>query len=259
MKMRTTLLLALLLSATSSIAFSQTVRGKITGDSAAVPLQGVLLTLLNEKGDTIEKSVRSDANGEFILRTKEPGRYRVRATRLAFAPVTTNLFDLQFRTITDIRLVMNPQVQLLTPQVVVGNYIMNGADMMTAEGFEFRRRRYTGSFADTSTLRRAGYPLFTDHLKDIVPGLTTILGNYGTDELRIRVTTTECVPDLYKDGLLLGYLSIPHINAMPSSDFYGMEIYKRPNIPMEFRRTGLECGVVALWTKWHAAGRVGGG
>jgi hypothetical protein len=258
MKMRSTLLLVLALSATSGLATAQTVRGKITSDSVSTPIQGVLLTLLNEKGDTIERSVRSDEKGEFVLRTKEPGRYRVRATRLAFAPVTTNLFDLQLRTITDVRLVMTRQVQLLSPQVVVGNYIMNGSDMMSAEGFEFRRRRYTGTFADTATLRRAGFPVFTDHLKDIVPGLTTILGNYGTDELRLRVTTAECIPDLYKDGLLLNYLSIPHINAMSSSDFYAVEVYRRPNIPMEFRRTGIDCGVIALWTKWHAAGRVGG-
>ena len=253
--MRLNLLACAALCASASVLPAQAVKGKIVGDSAAVPIPGVLITLLNEKGDTIESSVRSDAAGEFVLRTREPGRYRIRATRLAFQPVTTNAFDLLIRTIVDVRLVMSPQTILLSPMVVVGSRVMSGADMMSAEGFEFRRRRYTGFFADTNTLRRAGYPAMTVALKEFVPGFYTVTGFFGNEEIRMTVQGAECTPDLYKDGVTQQSLSIQHINGLNSADFYGVEVYRRPNIPQELQRTGTDCAVIAIWTKWYATTR----
>jgi hypothetical protein len=258
-KMRLNLLAVFALFISATILPGQTIKGKIVGDSAGVPLQGVLITLLNAKGDTVETSVRSDAAGEFVLRTKDVGRYRLRATRLAFQPVTTDPFDLLYRTIVDVRLVMSPQAVLLSPMVVVGSRVMSGADMMSGEGFEFRRRRYTGHFADTASLRKSGYPPFTSSLKEFVPGLFTVVGFFGNEEIRMTVQGAECTPDLYKDGVLQQSLSIQHINGLNSADFYGVEVYRRPNVPPELRRTGLDCAAIAIWTKWYSNTRGRGG
>jgi hypothetical protein len=212
----------------------------------------VLITLLNEKGDTVEKSVRTDANGKFVLRTKDPGMYRIRATRLAFAPAQSSLFDLKFRTMAEARLVLSRQAVLLDPTVVIATRVMTGADMMSAEGYEFRKLRYTGVFTDTGALRRAAYPPLASHLRDVTPGMYFAQGFFGNEEIRITVLGNECVPDLYRDGSPQPSLSIVHINDTSSKDFYGVEVYKKPNIPIDFHRTGLECGVIAIWTKWYA-------
>jgi hypothetical protein len=248
--MRLTFLAGWALCLATSALSAQAIKGKVVSDSAAVPLQGVLITLLNAKNDTVETPVRTDANGEFVLRTKDPGRYRIRATRLAFQPVTTDAFDMLIRTIYDVRLTMSAQTVLLSPMVVVGSRVISGADMMSTEGFEFRRRRQAGSYADTASIRRAGYPPMTAALKEFVPGLQTITGVMGSEEIRMTVQGAECIPDLYKDGVTQQSLMVPHINLMNSRDFYGVEVYRRPNIPLEFRRSGFECAVIAIWTKW---------
>ena len=250
--MRLNLLACAALCASASTLSAQFIKGKVVSDSAAVPIPGVVVVLLNAKGDTVEQPVRSDANGDFIIRTKDPGRYRIRATRLAFQPVTSSPFDMLLRTIYDVRLTMSPQAILLAPNIVVGSRIMGGADMMGPEGFEYRRRRTTGYYADTATLRKAGYPPFSQGLKEFVPGLFTMSGLMGNEEIRMTVQGTECTPDLYKDGVTQQSLSIQHINQMNSRDFYGIEVYRRPNVPLEFRKTGLECAVIAIWTKWIA-------
>jgi hypothetical protein len=239
---------------------AQTVKGKIISDSGGVPLTNVLITLMTAKGDTV-KSIRSDANGDFIIRVKDPGNYHLRATRLAFTPVSTNNFQLPFRTILDVKLVMNRQSVLLSPVVVVGSRVMSGADMMSTEGFEWRRLRYTGFFQDTASLKAAGYPPFTVLLRNFVPGLYIVPGFTGNDELRLTVTGKECVPDLYRDGLLQGSQAVSHLNNANSADFYGIEVYRHPNIPIELQRKGPavgtvsgDCAVIALWTKWYHRG-----
>ncbi len=258
--MRHILLACTALCISSSAISAQVIKGKIVGDSAAVPIQGVLVALLNSKGDTMETSVRTDANGDFVLRTKDAGRYRIRATRLAFQPVTTNLFDMLIRTEYTVKLTMSPQTTLLTPMVVIGSRVISGADMMSTEGFEFRRRRQAGFYSDTASIRKAGYPPMTQMLKEFVPGIYMISGTMGTEEIRMTVQGAECIPDLYKDGVTVQSLGIAHINLTNSRDFYGIEAYRRPNVPLEFRRTGFECAVIAIWTRWLATPtRRGGG
>lgn len=253
--MRLNLLVFAALCVSVSVLSGQTVHGKIVSDSAAVPLANVLISLMNEKGDTVAASVRSSATGDFVIRSKDPGRYHIKATRLAFAPVTTSPFDLNMRTEVEVRLVMNRQAILLTPMVVVSSRVMSGADMMSVEGFEWRRLRYTGVYLDTAGMRQSNYPPFSQILKDAVPGLYTVSGFTGNEEIRITVRGAECMPDLYTDGNLQGSLIITHLNLQNPADFYGIEIFKRPNIPIEYRRTGIDCAVIALWTKWAARGR----
>jgi hypothetical protein len=255
--MRLTILACSALLLAADLLPAQVVKGKIVTDSGNIALPGVLITLLDEKGDTVESSVRSDNNGDFTLRTKDPGRYRIRTTRLGFQPVTTSTFELALRTIVDVRLTMSPQAALLGPMIVIGSRALAGADMMSPEGFEYRRRRQAGHFADTASIRRAGYPPMTTALKEIVPGLSTVTGVMGTEEIRMTVQGKECIPDLYKDGTTMQSLQIPHINLMNSRDFYGVEVYRRPNVPLEFRKTGFECGVIAIWSRWMARGRGG--
>jgi hypothetical protein len=173
--------------------------------------------------------------------------------------VNTAAFPLNLRTIVQVRLELTPQTVLLSPMVVVGSRVMTGADMMSIEGMEWRRLRYPGHFLDTLSIRLAGNQGFSNMLKNLVPGLHVVAGATGHDEIRMLTPGGECIPDLYRDGGIQGQGIVTHLNGANPGEFYGIEVYRRPNSPVEFRRTGVDCGVIALWTKWSGGrGRVGG-
>lgn len=266
--MRLNFLVCAALAVSAAPLSAQAVHGRIVGDSAAVPMENVIVTLLNIKGDSVEPSVRTDESGKFVLRTKDPGRYYLKATRLAFEPVSTAPFDLTLRGMIEARLVMTKQTVLLSPMVVVASRVMTGADMMSVEGFEWRRRRMIGTFIDTATMRKSGYPPFSSLLTQLVPGVYVVPGFTGGPEFRMNTPRGECVPDIYRDGSLQGTMVVSHLNNTNSADFYGVEVFRGTNIPLEYRRgsstsvagtmSGFDCGVISLWTKWHASGRGAG-
>ena len=268
--MRMYALVAAAIFASASSLSAQAVHGKIISDSGGAPLPNVIIVLMDKKGDTATAPVRSDEEGRFVLRVKDPGTYSLKAIRLAFSPAITNAFELKYRGTVNVQLVMNRQAVLLSPMVVVSSSLMSGSDMMSAEGFEWRRLRATGTFLDTAVLRKAGYPPFSTFVRENVPSVYIVPGFTGQEEIRMTVQGRECTPDLYRDGALQGSMMVSHFNNTNSQEYYGIEAYRHPNVPMEFRRTGLpvlsssntlsgDCGVVALWTKWHGARRGGSG
>jgi hypothetical protein len=55
-----------------------------------------------------------------------------------------------------------------------------------------------------------------------------------------------CGPEFFLDGYPATFATGP---TFPLSQIRGIEIYKsRSDVPPEFQRPGLNCGVIAIWT-----------
>jgi hypothetical protein len=88
---------ALTLAAVTTPLAAQDVRGVVrtasVSGAAATPLGEVAVVLVGADGLATSGAI-TDTNGTFILHAPSPGRYRVRARRLGFAPDSSAVLDL---------------------------------------------------------------------------------------------------------------------------------------------------------------------
>lgn len=72
---------------------AQVVQGRVAEGSARLPVQGVMVTLVDQDGRTAAQ-VLTDASGRYRLRAPAGGRYHVRAKRIGVRPFTSPVFAL---------------------------------------------------------------------------------------------------------------------------------------------------------------------
>ena len=82
-------LLALAVVLTTASADAQVVRGTVISEGAGVPLRGAVVTLLDTKGNTVDRRVLTDANGGFAMRAPSAGSWLVEARAIGYAPRRT--------------------------------------------------------------------------------------------------------------------------------------------------------------------------
>lgn len=88
----TALMLAGVLAVPAGAA-AQTVTGAVVEAGSAAPLPGVLVSLLDDRGERV-RAVLSDTAGRFTLEVGRFGRYRLRAERIGLETTTSQTFDL---------------------------------------------------------------------------------------------------------------------------------------------------------------------
>ncbi|UCC48881.1 MAG: carboxypeptidase regulatory-like domain-containing protein [Gemmatimonadota bacterium] len=96
-------------------AFAQTVRGVLVEEGSRAPVEGAFVVLLDEHGRRLGEGVGalSDATGRFVLRAREPGRYRLRAERIGFESTVSTLIELEVgETVDHVMVVPVQAVQL---------------------------------------------------------------------------------------------------------------------------------------------------
>jgi hypothetical protein len=97
---------AVLVTAAAS-AISQVVRGSVRSRATDASIPGTVLVLLDSAGETAAR-VLADEHGGFALYARIPGRYRLRAARIGFRPLTSDAFTLLGDTMVTIGLVDIP-------------------------------------------------------------------------------------------------------------------------------------------------------
>ena len=66
-----------------------------------------------------------------------------------------------------------------------------------------------------------------------------------------RSARGQCPPLVYLDGTLWGSTLDFDINQIDPDILQGIEAYSGPaQVPAEFNRTGAECGVILIWTRF---------
>lgn len=75
-------------------ALSQTVEGELREEGTGAPIRGVLVVLMDEE-ERVHAGAFSDADGRFLLRAPEAGRWALRAERLGYAGLTLPTISLR--------------------------------------------------------------------------------------------------------------------------------------------------------------------
>jgi hypothetical protein len=116
----TTLMLAGVLAVPAGAA-AQTVTGSVVEAGTAAPLPGVLVSLLDDRGERV-RAVLSDEAGRFAMEIGRFGRYRLRAERIGLETTTSRTFDL-FTTNPHVQRVLMGERPVLIEGVVVDSRV----------------------------------------------------------------------------------------------------------------------------------------
>lgn len=84
---------AAFLLALPALLAGQSVRGVVSDRNTSAPLPGVVLLLLDGAGATVGRALSNEV-GEYRVTALRPGAHRLRALRIGFLPVTTDVFVL---------------------------------------------------------------------------------------------------------------------------------------------------------------------
>lgn len=85
--------IALLLIAAARPASAQIIHGKLVADGLNTPIDGATVTLLDTRGNELDRIVLTNKNGAFAMRVTA-GRYMLRIRRIGYSPLTTPVITL---------------------------------------------------------------------------------------------------------------------------------------------------------------------
>ena len=101
----------------SLAAHSQQIKGTVK-DADGKPVVGATVSLLKDTGNTILKFTASKNNGTFAFENVKPGKYRVSASHVGYAPVVSAVFELNGEAATA------PELQLKKTSSEMNNVIV---------------------------------------------------------------------------------------------------------------------------------------
>ena len=189
-------------------ARAQSVKGVVVDDSSKLAIEGVLIALVDSRGEEQPRTVRSDSSGSFILHASRPGTYRVRATRIGYRPVHSDPVPLPIGQLAVVRLRMVSLAQQLIAVRVIERRPMNAAELMSTTGFDLRESKGLGTFLSGEALASLGHASVRDIMLTHLQPTAHVLNDPVLGEvLRIRQGRTDCAPEIYLDGQLLATIA----------------------------------------------------
>ena len=271
--------LGLLLTALMPQAVAaQTVQGLLLDAVTDQPVSSAEVRLLraNDRDETAATAVTDDA-GRFLLRAPAPGRYRLRARRIGYEPVTTPPFDLLGGDAPlEVEVRLSAVAVMLAPLTIVSERapLVESLRLQTAEYYD-RKARYgreglgLGEFLEQEEIRQTNPSRVSDALR-MVRGVWVQGGGGRRQVITLRGHgslraggNARCIPQVYLDGAPVA--TGRDIDELVSPwSLAAIEVYPGLSVPAEFwwyPSSGTEqlelpaCGVIVLWTGYGGGGR----
>jgi hypothetical protein len=234
---------------------AQRVNGQVRDEETDAPVSGASLQLLDERGQAVH-SATSDARGAFTLRARQPGTYRIRASRVGYRDATSAPVDLTAPTILSVEVRLGTSAVRLDPLVVVG---IPRYEVLEDGGF-YQRRDHFGPdgigeavFLEQHDIERLN-PYEVNDIFRYVPGVRM---ERGTPQMRMG-----CLPAIVVNGFLarrgVSRTSRQSTSTLPSlarrevmspQALVGVEVYTGTSVPGRFMADSGGCGVIMFWTK----------
>ncbi len=213
-----------------------TLAARILDSETRAPVVGANVDLLE-----LGRRKRTDDSGRFVFSWIPRGSYRVRALAIGYTAATWQIHAVPGRRGED-TLWMTPH------PVVLDTVSVRGArdnDWRSPAALERRRERGGGYFLMREDIdaRRAVT------LGDLLQAVPSISTSCRLGECRTVMTSNGagCTPNWYIDGFPASFAGGPEI---PSRFIEAVEVYSDPyNAPVELQRSGLRCGIIAVWTR----------
>lgn len=227
---------------TLTAAVSGSVLDSRTGQpviAAGISLNGDLAAFSSETGFTTGRVA--------VL----PGPNKVEFKRIGYEPFTVQLWAVRNHTDLDLAVTLDP-LPVQIPMVVVEAdrtmYVLG-----TLREF-YQRRQWGLGYYFTQQDIEEQHPLLISDMLRLTPGIVVRPGMYGGN----RVMPTGYRQQggcgsliLFIDGLYIATESSEELDwLVHPGNVAAIEVYPRPQqIPVEFKREGSVCGVIAVWTR----------
>jgi hypothetical protein len=221
----------------------------------------------------INRVVRSDSAGVFLMDSVPKGRYLLEAQKPGFRSFTSYI---------SVQSASDPEYRIeLTPAPAMVASVVTTADAVVARmaGFEERRAKKAsgGRFLVAKDFQgNVGRPLadilarvpgITISRGTAMPGAAYIGNNRGMDTMRPELlpkvnagdvargaNVGMCYAAVIVNGVVMydgqGQQNLFDINSLPTQDVIGMEYYAgQASIPVQWSTMSPTCGLIAIWTK----------
>jgi hypothetical protein len=216
----------------------QTGNGSVVGsvsDSSGTPLVGVEV-----RGLTVERSTRTDEQGQFRLAPLPLGSLLLEARRLGFRPETLHVAIIEGPPAT---VVFRLGAAANTLESVVVRAQRQHYKGRLAGYFE-RLESNTGGFFITREMIDEGDPRQLSDVLRKAPGVDVTRG-------RVRLRGRGCPPLVWLDGMPMPTGEVD-INSFPPRTIEGIELYATASgAPFRYQgmRDDARCGTVLLWSR----------
>lgn len=228
--------LALLHGGVAAAQVPASVSGVLVSRDNRLPVEGVRVAVL---GTAIFAA--TDSAGRFDL-PGIPAGVRVLQARAIGFTVASWLLDLSegqsFRDTFDIE----PRIVAVAAVTVVAD----PTDWRSEAAFERRKARGGGVFLSRDDIRQRR----PTNLADLVRGVPGVMTQCAARSCTIRMarSTRQCTPEYFLDGYPATFATGANFPISVAA-IRGIEVYRNQfEVPAEFQKTNLLCGVIAIWT-----------
>ena len=234
---RRRILLILALGATGAGAQSPRGYGLIDGlvtDQSLAPLSDATVSIL---GSSVK--VATGHSGRFQVVQLPAGRYVLMIRRLGYYPVSA---------LVEVAAGDTARMSLTLEHVVALDTVVVSATKSPGplDEFESRRRFGFGHFMTQADIERKKTNFVADLLRTI---LSVNIEEKGPHQFAVN-TRSGCHFQLFLDGIPVPKAADDLNELPPPRDLAGIEIYSGPaTIPVPYKRSGAECGVILFWSK----------
>lgn len=233
---------------------AQAIEGHLLDRESGDPIVAATLTLLDAQGEQ-QGGTLTDSLGAFSLSAPGAGSYRLRITRLGYAEVMTETFELRRGQTLSLDLGLSAAAVLLEALTVTVRAEPRKR-WLERRGFYERQQRGLGSF------------LLREHIearrpRDLVEVFRGVRGfrvvanarghGYVLTGARGGGAGGACLPDVYLDGVPLTRLAGDRLDVIYSvlpEHVEAIEAYSGPaSIPPQYNLNRSACSVVLIWTR----------
>ncbi len=239
--------------APQEFASAQSVRGTVRDDESGVPLQRADVTLLARRDSVVGRTI-TDEDGRFVLRLPNPGAYRLRATRVGYAPATTDTFALAKG--QDVMAGLRLQV---SPALLATNESVGEEQARSLARVGFYRREAIG-FGQVRTPEDLAATPARD-IAELLRGMNGVQVTRVPEASSFDVFSTRgprlmtCRPSVSIDHAVVqvgGQGNSGWQNGLDVVDVTAVEVYPgQAGIPEWMTESASPCGAVVLWTSGY--------
>ncbi|HEX8904046.1 MAG TPA: carboxypeptidase regulatory-like domain-containing protein [Longimicrobiaceae bacterium] len=247
MKVSSFAILPALLGA-SALQAQQQFTGKVMDRTGEGPVPTATVEAL-APNDRVVARARSNDDGSFTLRLRDPGEFKLRVQRLGYRTATSEAVPVQAQQTVRVELRISTAEVALSPLTVTGRTDAPRSPRLEREGFYQRQQLHVGAFVTREQIDRQR-PLHPSQALRGIPGVRVQQINGSTQGV-VVITRRErggCIPLLLVDNAVMGAEDIDL--QIGAKDIDGIEVYRGPSeIPGRYISLASACGLIVVWSR----------
>jgi hypothetical protein len=233
----------------------QVIRGTVVDADGETPVAGVPVSLSSPTGDRLDSPVVSDQNGEFAIRTKRAGKFRLDIQGTAAnRPTLSPVFGIAPEELMIVRLFVSTKRTMSAPMGIEVRALPETYGATDLGGFSYRRERgLVGQFVGPDEIQRRR----TETLGSLLGGLdgVVIRGAAPADTILMRdpfvASAQPCTPAYMIDGArVASSVADSTVRSLATSRIIGIEVYRdATETPPIYADAVGACGLIGIWTR----------